>query len=170
MDFRPSRDRASLPAFAFALALALALLASITATGCSDDGGPNDPDQGVCGHVEADGARFVSHGKELARDEGEVATGELSVREGALLHMVEFHALDGDGDDVLLPGPTCDSNFLAYTVENSAIAQIEREDGQKWAFNVRGIAQGQTTVTFRPMHEDHFHYETQAIRIVVTAP
>ena len=86
--------------------------------------------------------------------------------------MVEFHALDGDGDgdEVLLPGPTCDSNFLAWTLENSAIAQIEQEDGQKWAFNVRGIAQGQTTVTFRPMHEDHFHYETQSIHIVVTAP
>ena len=144
------------------IAMSFALLAA----GCGDDDNPVNAHQGE-DHAEAVGLIMRNSGAEIVRYENGKISGEIDVghgKETALLS-VRFIAEDGD---LFTPDPN-DGFSLGWEIADETVAEVEyhAEDGF-WAFHIAGLADGQTTIRIKIMHEGHADFVSLPIEIHVS--
>ena len=143
-----------------------ALCLALFAVGCGDDDNPVNAHEGE-EHAEAIGLIVRDSGAEIVRYENGQISGEIEVghgKETALLS-VRFIAEDGD----LFTPHTEDGFTLAWEIADESIAEVEyhAEDGA-WAFHIAGIAEGETTISIKIMHEGHADFVSAPIEIHVS--
>ena len=65
--------------------------------------------------------------------------------------------------------PSGSENNSDYVIGNSAIAQVYLDDpvNEKWAFHLRGITVGNTTLVIKILHVDHADFTTPPIPVTV---
>lgn len=138
-----------------------------------DDGHDHDHDQhdesGPCGHIEANGTVLESHGTILASEWAGLVQGQLTTRAGTLLHGVQVIFLRPDSTRFAVPD-SCAENQLIWSIADSNVAQVSRDPGFEWTFNVFGKQIGTTTLTLQGWHEDHLHRTIGPIPVAITGP
>ncbi len=79
------------------------------------------------------------------------------------VYTVKFINEDGDETD-----PPHDEEFdLAWEITDPDIIEITRDSGEKWQFKLKGLAAGETEISFKVKHVDHFGFESKFIPVVV---
>jgi len=166
---RARHPHAILGAIAIAFALVLAI------GGCDQGTEPDHdhqiPPDGTCGHVDsASGVQlvYIHTGETLASQRGSTVTGELRVTlQEVLLHGIEVTFLDASFDPIRIAND-CELNYLTWTVQDDAVARISQDPGLRWFINIEPRRAGTTTLKVKINHDNHTHFESAAIPIVVT--
>lgn len=138
-------------------------------SGCKQASGPS-VDNGICGHIEfAGGVDMVSHGSDVFHQFGFQTTGNMSVVVGAVLHGIDVTFLDENALPIHLAN---DCGIMRMDVEmlDSTLADITRDAGLRWRFNVVGKKAGRTTLTVALWHDGHAHFTSEPITLTVVAP
>jgi len=118
----------------------------------------------------ASGVQFVDihSGETLAEQRGNTVTGELRVTlQAALLHGIQVKFLDTNYAPIQIAND-CELNYLTWTVTDDNVAQITQDPGLRWLINVVPRLAGTTTLKIRINHDNHPHFESEPIPIVVT--
>ncbi len=138
-----------------------ALVITLLLAGCSNPASSDDEEH----HEEATGAVFKMNGEELVRYEGGQVSGSIAINEGEETPLITIYFLDKEGHEFQ---PADAEYSLQWKDIDTAIAEVEQhdEDG-KWRFHIRGISQGNTTVTFQLFHGEHSDFDITNVSINV---
>jgi hypothetical protein len=164
----PSRSRSS--ARRLLLAAALAVAAGATLAACdrgTEPGHDHSPDGDFCGHVDnVGGCMLVSHGDTLCLHRPPSLTGGIEVLAGGLKHGIQVTFLDENLDGIPIAND-CAINSMVVTSDDPDVAEVQREDGLRWYFNVQGKTAGSTSVRVSLRHDSHSHYTSPPIPVNV---
>lgn len=140
-------------------AWAIALLGTVVLAACDDD--PTAPEE----HGDPAGVELVLNGAVIASYDGDTQTwtGEMEVDQGEETAHIDVRFLDEDGDPINFDGDL----YLEVEVEDEAIAEFEQDTPGEFGGHLRGVAVGETDVTFRLMHgtvgSGHADFETTQV-------
>ena len=111
---------------------------------------------------------YIHTGEILASQRGFTVTGELRVTlQETLLHGIEVTFLDANLAPIRIAND-CELNYLTWIIGDDTVAQITQDPGLRWFINVVPLHAGTTTLKLRINHDNHSHFESGPIPIVVT--
>ncbi len=123
--------------------LALALIAALGVGACDDPVG-EDHD-----HAEPTTVVILLGGQEIASATVTSATGEIHVAPGTETAHLTVEYRDEDGNEVHVD----DGDFyLEVDIADESIADFEQDTPGEFGGHVHGLAEGETTATFKLMH------------------
>ncbi|MDM7914033.1 MAG: FlgD immunoglobulin-like domain containing protein [Candidatus Eisenbacteria bacterium] len=122
--------------------------------------------EGHCGHIVASGMVIAHHDERIVTCWLGRRDGDLRAAPGQTGHELQALFLDADSTAFAI-ADSCPDNRLTWTIADSSIAALRPVPGRKWQFRVAGKAPGTTEVTFDAWHEEHVHFRSPAIPIVV---
>jgi hypothetical protein len=93
--------------------------------------------------------------------------GHLETQVRSLLHGVHVFLYDSRLQAFAI-SESCTVNYMRWAVADTLIAQVTQEPTQRWYFNVDGRQVGSTTMRVSVWHDQHSHYTSQDIPIVIT--
>lgn len=76
---------------------------------------------------------------------------------------IEFVGKDGKEID----HPTSASYKLELDFADKTVAELYQHDGEKWAFHIKALKKGETTVEIKILHNDHSDFRTPAINLMI---
>jgi hypothetical protein len=132
-------------------------------------GEPDVPNPGHCGHIEAGGFLIQQDGVTLVSGWGPDHQGSLAAASGGWTPALAMAFLDADSTFFAI-ADSCPDNFMTWTLADTNVASVELFGDAKWSFRIRGKQAGATDLTLHGWHDDHIHYNTPPIRLVVAAP
>ncbi|MEX0927852.1 MAG: hypothetical protein WD266_08005 [Balneolales bacterium] len=142
-------------------------LASALALACDNPVDNDDHD-----HAGAEGFVLTSSGEEVVRYENELflfneesgfaVDDQLRIFEAASAEF-EIVFLDHDGDH-FTPD---DDLMLDWLIGNQDIVDLQHADENKWSFQLNGISEGETTVTFYIVHGEHNDFTSLPLPVQV---
>ena len=147
--------------------ISLALLGMVLCAffaACSDD---NSASTEQHEHFEVEGWNLYWTDWDLAysvyRGKVDSKHNELHVNANCMSEHIHVKFLDENKKGVA--GPSDDEHSLGWDVGNKKILDIHWEGG--WGFLLKGLKEGETTLTLKVKHHDHADARTPEIRVVV---
>ncbi|MBK8983647.1 MAG: hypothetical protein IPM38_15360 [Ignavibacteria bacterium] len=151
-----------------AIAVFMAIVLAIQIQSCGEDNIITPPSE----HTDAEGLLIMNESftdTVLYVFRGEFKSGfdTLNVPLGTISPHWEIYFIN---KDTVRTDPPSGSEFTpGFVIGNSAIAQIFQDDpvNEKWAFHLRGISTGNTTLTIKLNHAGHSDFTTPLIPVKV---
>lgn len=148
--------------------IALAALALFVG-GCGKD----DPTSSQEEHFQPEGLVLVDSGNRFFRYfKGNIDTGEgredhLAIHPGELGPHWTIRFLDENGNEI--PPPTGANYKFTWTIADPTIVEVFQDPGDegKFEFHLRGLKEGETTITLEVSHTDHIDFRTIPIEVHV---
>jgi hypothetical protein len=143
--------------------LLFTLIAIVSFTGaCSED--PIAPQEE---HVKAIGMVFYSSGIEVARISKGVTEDTLKVPLGGLSDHFDIKLIGEDEKE--FDPPSTDSQYLSWEFGDPLVADIWQHEGEEgsFAFHLKGLQSGETSVEFFVMHNDHSDFRSGKIPVKI---
>ncbi|MBK8233802.1 MAG: hypothetical protein IT349_16430 [Candidatus Eisenbacteria bacterium] len=147
------------------LMLVAALLLGGGLTGCGDDN-PADDGEPACEHLDADGLLLRESDEVIVTQWQGATSGEVHAHHEETSEPIRVRFLDADSLETV-PAAACVDHALRFEVADPTIAEISAVDGDRWAFTVRGLADGKTTFRIRVWHGDHADFTSLPIDLHV---
>jgi len=153
-----------------AIAVFMAIVLAIQIQSCGEDNIITPPSE----HTDAEGLLIMNESftdTVLYVFRGEFKSGfdTLSVPLGTISPHWKIYFINKD--TVRIDPPAGSDYSPGFTVGSSSIAQIFQDDPvneiEKWAFHLRGISIGNTTLTIKIIHTGHSDFTTPPIPVVV---
>ena len=117
-------------------------------------------------HAEAVGLIIRSSGEEIVRYENGEVEGEIEVGHGLKTALLSVRFIAEDGD--LFTPDEDDDYALDWEIADASIAEVEHQaEDSAWAFQIIGLAEGQTTIRIKINHEGHADFVSPEIEIHV---
>ena len=118
-------------------------------------------------HAEAVGLIVRDSGTEIVRVESGQVTGEIEVGPGEETALLSVRFLDEDG--YLFTPDENDDYALDWEIADESIAEVEHHaKDSAWAFQIIGLAEGQTTIHIKINHGGHADFVSPEIEIHVS--
>jgi len=149
------------------LKISVIVFAFLFVYACSED---DNPVSGGEDHADAIGMRIVSSGVTLVSYIGDEAVqGSITVEEGVLSAGMDIEFYNDESESWFTPEEA--ENSLGIEVADTTIAQYWQHEGEEggFEFHIRGKQQGQTSVVFSILHDEHADFVSKAIPVVVAA-
>lgn len=147
----------------FILYVFLFVLMGLFTTACDDD----DPVSSEEDHYEAIGMVFYDSGIEVARILRGETIDTLTTTEGGMTSHIEIKFFNEDEE--IVDAPDDEDQTLAWEFEDATIADIWQHEGEEGAFefHLEGLEEGETSIEFFVMHEDHADYRSGEIPVKI---
>ena len=117
-------------------------------------------------HNDAEGVILMIDETVIVRiEEGEVKSGEVSVKTGQTTKAITVFFLDHDGDPFI---PAEEASSLYVDIDDKEIAGQANVAGQPWQFTVIGKKTGTTQLELKLLHGDHADFTAPPVPVKVT--
>ena len=154
---------------AFERTLATLAVLALFAAGCGKDD-PISPEEE---HYEPEGLVLIESGYRFFRyfrgeiDSGDGRADALEVPHGQLTPHWDIRFLDADGEEIA--PPSGEGFSFTWVIADPSVAEVFQDEGDegKFAFHLRGLEEGETTIVLQISHEGHVDFRTQPIPVHV---
>lgn len=139
---------------------------AVVLAGC----GKEDPITPQEEHYEAEGLVLLDSGQRFFRyfqgriDSGDGRAEALEVTHGEVTSKWSIRFLDGDGNE--MAPPTGEGFTFTWEIEDKSIVEVVHEAGE-FAFALRGLEDGETTIKLQISHEGHVDFTTLPLPVHV---